>query len=376
MKGKKLRTKAAPSESLESVRAEIRDLTESIFNLAKARQALSERVALIKQSKRLSVENKEVESKLIDSMEEYASSIGLDPMFARHITKNLVEASKSAQRRAIYFEKIKESLALQGVRRVGVVGAGRMGGWFATYFKSLVESVTLYDSNRKFGRKRAKELGCKFSKSLYDIGSLDLILVAVPISKTIQVTKVLLKHVEKRTKTRIIEVSSVKEELIKGMGKRSADLYSIHPLFGSSADQFGENSLIVVGSSRNQDDFVEGLFPHFKILHLNATEHDKLMTLLLSLPHALALTFAGIVSEKKLQNHVSSPSFDGLLQIAKKTLSENPRVYYEIQSLNRHNQEMLREFKKSVEKLDRLLSRGDYARFARFFSKTRKRLGE
>ncbi len=378
MKDKKIgaRKREASGESLGRLRAEIRDITKSIFNLAKARQNLSERVALIKESKSLTVENRQIESKLIDAMQEYSANIGLDARLARHVTKDLVESSKSMQRRAIHFSKIKKHLSFHGVKQVGIVGAGRMGGWFASYFKPLVGRVVLFDSDRKFGKERARELGCDYSGSLTGVADSDLILVAVPMSEIIEVADLLLKQTKKkRTQTRILEISSIKERVIKGVGKRGPDLHHIHPLFGSSADYFADNCMIVVESrGRKEDAFVKGLFPHFKILNLNARDHDKLMTFELSLPHILALTFADIVSEMKGRSDISSPSYDSLLQLARKTLSENPKVYYEIQSQNMHNQEMLRKIKKSVAELEELVSSGDYERFAKFFSKTKKRL--
>ena len=378
MRNKKIRAKLASEDNLEHLRAEIREVTKSIFNLAKARQNLSEKVALIKESKGLAIQDMQVESRLMDSMETYATGIGLDPRLAREITKVMIESSKSAQRRAIYLVKIKEHLDSHSIKQVGIVGAGRMGGWFASYFKPLVRRVELFDADKEFGRRRARELGCNFSGSLRRIAASDLIIVAVPISKTLAETKLLLKQAEsKQTSTRIIEISSIKEGVFGAIGK-SPTLYSIHPLFGSSADQFADNSLILVDSGREkEDDFLRPLFPHFRILNLKAREHDKLMTLMLSLPHALALTFASIASEEKnqLPNAISSPSYDSLLQVAKKTLSENPKIYYEIQSMNRHNQEMFREIKNSVARLDALISGGDYSKFGKFFYATKKRLG-
>ena len=40
-----------------------------------------------------------------------------------------------------------------------------MGGWFAKYFIAAGARASLFDDNAIVARKRAKELGCGFSKS-------------------------------------------------------------------------------------------------------------------------------------------------------------------------------------------------------------------
>ncbi len=372
------RTTARSKKDLDHLRVEIQQVTRSILDLAKARQNLSRKVALVKESTAIPIENVGIESRLVSSMKKYSKNIGLDPMLSGEITKALVESSKSVQRKAIYLDKIRKYLAAHGVSRVGIIGAGRMGGWFAGYFKSLRTSVLLFDDDRKFGKRRAKELACRFSESLEVIEDSDLIVVAVPIGKTASVTNLLAKHAGER-KMRIIEISSVKQRVIGGIKRHSqnVEIYSIHPLFGASADPFARNSMIVMASG-GQDEFVSHLFPHFAISNLDPNEHDKLMTLLLSLPHVLALTFADIVLREKdvIPKGISSPTFESFIQIARRVLSESAEVYYEIQSTNKHNQKMLKQIEKSQSELRSIISQSDYARFVELFDERREMLSK
>lgn len=364
MNAKRARKSSSDNE-LGVLRNQIQDVTKSILKLAKARQSLSERVALIKEAKQIPVENKRVESLLADSMEEYARSIDLDQQLANRVTKSLIESSKSAQRRVVFQKRIRDHLRSQGIHHVGVVGVGRMGSWFANYFKQFVR-VTLYDRDSKLARRQARALQCGFAASLNKIAESDLIVVAVPISKT---SKTVSKLGKISSKTRLIEISSLKERVLSKVSRNR--LLSIHPLFGSSADQFGRNSIIVINDGFR---FVKGLFPHFRIFTLSARDHDKLMTCLLSLPHILALVFADVSSKRKFQSDLSTPSFDAFLEIARKTLSENPRVYHEIQSHNKYDFVMLKEIQDSSKRLATLLSRGHYTEFEKFFFNTKKSL--
>ncbi|HKW05177.1 MAG TPA: prephenate dehydrogenase/arogenate dehydrogenase family protein [Nitrososphaerales archaeon] len=364
MNAKRARKSSSENE-LGVLRNQIQDVTKSILKLAKARQSLSERVALIKKSKQIPIENRRVESLLAYSMEEYAKSIDLDQQLVNRVTKSLIESSKSAQRRVVFQKRIRDHLHSQGIHRVGVVGVGRMGSWFANYFKQFAQ-VSLYDSDSKLARRRARVLQCDFAASLDEIAESDLIVVAVPISET---SKTVSKLGKINSKAKLIEISSLKERVLSKVSKNR--LFSIHPLFGSSADQFGRNSIIVINDGFR---FVKGFFPHFLVFTLSAREHDKLMACLLSLPHILALVFADVSSKRKLQSRLSTPSFDAFLEIARKTLSENPQVYHEIQSHNKYDFGMLREIQDSSKRLATLLSRGHYTEFEKFFFNTRKSL--
>jgi prephenate dehydrogenase/chorismate mutase len=358
------------NKDLDQLRLEIQQITRSILDLAKARENLVEKVAIIKESKRLPIENKAVETKLLVSMEAYSKEIGLDPKLTTKLTNALIQSSKSIQRKTTYFKTIKEYLSNQRISKVGIVGAGRMGGWFADYFKPLVRGVLLYDSNIGFGRRRARELKCAFSADLEQIFESDLIIVAVPISKTASLIKLLSKHTEGR-KLRIIEISSVKVKVLKEIEDENIELHSVHPLFGDSADPFGRNSMVIVGP-RKRDDFVQKIFPHFDITCLTPKEQDKLMAVILSLPHSLALIFASIVLKNRIRTGFSSPTFDSFLQIARKVLSESPEIYYEIQAYNEHNSKILKQVKESVSKLSYLVSQSSNNNFVAFFNEARK----
>ncbi len=114
-------------KSLPALRQEIRELTKSILALSEARQTVSLQIAETKKRSGLKIENAEVEEELVASMLEYSVRIGLDPELARKIVLSLIEASKTAQRELIHRKEIQSFLESQKIRRVSIVGAGRMG---------------------------------------------------------------------------------------------------------------------------------------------------------------------------------------------------------------------------------------------------------
>lgn len=67
-------------------------------------------------------------------------------------------------------------------------------------------------------------------------------------------------------------------------------------------------------------------------------EHDHLIAYVLGLSHALNIAFftalANSVEARPKLAQMSSTTFDRQLKIASGVANENPRLYYEIQSLN------------------------------------------
>ena len=113
---------------LARLRVHIEDVTKSIIDLISARQKLSIEVARDKRKSAAPIENLKVESSLATKMEDYAEQLGVDPVLATRILSLILDSSKTVQRRAYYEESIRSFLKEKGIRKIAVIGAGRMGG--------------------------------------------------------------------------------------------------------------------------------------------------------------------------------------------------------------------------------------------------------
>ncbi len=357
--------------SLKKYRAEMRELTKSILDLALARQNVAELIARAKENSGVSVENQEVEKKLATEMTRYARQKGLDGELARKIVTDLIVHSKIVQRKKMFLGPIKEYLRGEGIRTASIYGAGRMGGWFASYFSEAGLAVSVYDEDPRLASKWERETGIGFAKNFDEATSADIHIVAVPIRETPKLIRKLAKL--KAGKVRILEVSSVKNGVrnLVSSGKlpRNIWLFSIHPLFGPSTNAFAENCMIDVSKKA---DFLRNVFPHYRIFRMSMEDHDRLMAYVLTLPHLLALIFADTVRSSKLPAKIHSPSFDHILELSKRLLAENERVYYEIQATNPYASHIFSDTIRSVEKLRRLVR--DESSFENFFRQMRREL--
>src|SRR5208282_5110639 len=154
---------------LARLRVHIEDLTKSIIDLISARQKLSIEVARVKRKSDAPIENLEVESSLATKIEDYAEQLGVDPFLATRILSIILDSSKTVQRKAYYEASIRSFLKEKGIRKIGVIGAGRMGEWFASYFAGLSHPVLIFDQSREKSRKLAYRLHAKQAKSLEEV---------------------------------------------------------------------------------------------------------------------------------------------------------------------------------------------------------------
>jgi chorismate mutase/prephenate dehydrogenase len=381
------------SKDLESLRDETLLVTKAIVKLVKKRQDLATKIAQIKNSTDIPIENLEVERKLKQNLIEYASKIRLDEDLALKIADLLLEASKIEQRREVYGKRIISFLEENGIESISIVGAGRMGGWFACYFKALGKEVILYDRNISLAKRNAKRIRCKSLNNIEEIATKsDLIVVAIPISETPQVIKslegILGRSKEEGHCRAIIEVSSVKTRIAaQKLGRFQVPVVSIHPLFGPSSQHFGSNSILVIRSGRSKNgkffdklSFVKHLFPQFGVFEIKSEDHDMQMALMLSLPHAMALAFGDVVTHNSstfIKNKVAlTSSYSALRNFAAKVLSENPDVYYEIQSMNKFTQKAIKALGISTRKLSRYFNKGNRYEFKRFFENVSSNMKE
>ena len=151
-------------------------------------------------------------------------------------------------------------------------------------------------------------------------------------------------------------------------------LYSIHPLFGAQTQPFERNSIIQVFPKDTS--FLKEIFPQFRIVFLDWKDYDRLMASFLTLPHALALVFADLstipVRFGEVLKDVSGPSFSYMLELSKRTLSEDPDVYFEIQASNPNSNAIISDLISSVRKFQKTLeSRSD---FEGFFQETKSNI--
>jgi len=167
----------------------------------------------------------------------------------------------------------------------------------------------------------------------------------------------------------VFDIGSLKTPLIDGLQElRSAGcrVTSIHPMFGPDTRLLSGHHLIYcdVGSQQATDD-AKALFGSTMVeqLDMGLDDHDRLIAYVLGLSHALNIAFFTALAESgeaapKLAR-MSSTTFDSQLLVSAAVAQDNPRLYFEIQNLNKFGMGPLNALCDASSRIRELVAGGD-----------------
>jgi chorismate mutase/prephenate dehydrogenase len=156
---------------------------------------------------------------------------------------------------------------------------------------------------------------------------------------------------------------------------------SVHPMFGPDLLMLSGRHILLVGAGHAQA-LAEAaeLFSHTaaECVALELEEHDEVMAWVLGLSHLVNIAFAAALSRSgarapELQG-ISSSTFDAQLRIAGTVVSENPRLYFEIQQGTARHEPAIQAFTGALEELLQSVRSGDEAAFVDLMSRAHRHL--
>lgn len=261
-------------------------------------------------------------------------------------------------------------------------GAGKMGSWFAKYFVKHGHCVAIFDVNMDKANIIAKSLGVRVCKSSAEAAKdADLLLVATPIEVTPRVISEVALELKKGSI--IIEISSLKSMIIpvlREISKHGLRTLSIHPLFGSGAQEMtGEKiALIPVSDLRLEEILAKEIFPEANIIPVDCYTHDRIMALTLSLTHFINIVFASVISEENIHmlRQLGGTTFTLQLMVSEAVMTEDPSLYASIQMNNEHTIKYIDRLVCNVLKLKNIIEDKDSERFTQFYNEIRKALSK
>lgn len=247
--------------------------------------------------------------------------------------------------------------------KLAIIGAGEMGRWFAKLFCNNSKwEVTITDKDKSKAEDVSGKTGAKISDNNKGaVEAADIILVAVPIEATPEVIKDVAPHLERDAL--LLDIASVKEKIVDTMKGLDVDfeLVSIHPLFGPGADDLEEKNVISIPI--NQGKKYQILKKKFseqdaKVIEMEATEHDRMMSITQSLTHFILLIYLSSINSMKdslKTEALQTPMFKQLSELSKAFLKENPEVCGDIQTENKYSQKARSIVLESCRQLDMAL---------------------
>jgi len=231
--------------------------------------------------------------------------------------------------------------------RIAIIGAGKMGLWFARHFKRKREEVIIYDLDKDKAREAAEAIDAGFAPDLEFAMAAEVIFVAVPLSKTPEVVEDIGSRL--RMDQTLVEISSLKSGVSGKLSKLGCQTLSIHPLFGPNAESISGRNIAVMTdcSSSEAKEVILPLLDDASITECTFEEHDKAMALVLSLPFAMNMAFKRIVDEEMIPEGLHGTTFLQQLAIAEKVSGEDDDLRKELMG-NGYLRELLERYVKKL----------------------------
>jgi chorismate mutase/prephenate dehydrogenase len=251
-----------------------------------------------------------------------------------------------------------------GQRVLVIGGAGKIGGWLVQFLTSQGFDVEIADpALAPAGLRHIRDW---HSSDL----SHDFIIVATPLGAT---GRILGELAARRPRGVIFDVGSLKSPLRAGheaLRAAGLKLTSIHPMFGPNTELLSGRHVIFIDLGNSEAlAAARGLFQSTMAeqVVMGPDEHDRLIAYVLGLSHALNIAFFTALAESgeaapRLAT-LSSTTFDAQLDVAAKVATENPDLYFEIQTLNDYGTESLSALLYSVERLRSVVRANDVEGF-------------
>jgi chorismate mutase / prephenate dehydrogenase len=329
-------------EHVDAIRWHIEETDNQIMDLIGQRMKLAKEMGEHKIGKGMPVRNLRVEEQVMARFASRAKQADVSEEAARSIAKILLHESEAAQFRMPRAEP----------KRITVIGgSGKMGAWLCRFFDSQGHRVMVNDIVSSTSFPYENDLKRAVSQA-------DVVVVSTPIDSA---KETLDKVLGLKPKGLVMDIVSIKAPIIPSLraaAEKGMKVCSLHPMFGpDTTSLIYQNLLICDCGSKEGIEEAHALFDctGAEIHEVKVEEHDKLMSYVLGMSHALNIAFFNALVNsgltlKELEESAST-TFRNQKCTSMRVANENPELYYQIQHVNPHSRETLDLLVKSIEEI-------------------------
>ena len=356
--------------NLEELRLNLSSVDRKLMELIAERHRIVSAIGTSKRATGRATRDYEREKEVLDLARSQAESLNIDPRLAEEIVTALIRSSLTSQER----DRVVAEGKGDGRHALVIGGAGKMGGWFADFFDSQGFATIIADTAVETGPGRFKD----WRQAGVDY---DVIVVATPLAVSGEILAELAKL---KPAGLIFDIGSLKTPLQSGLEallNAGCQVASLHPMYGPDTELLSGRHLIFVdvgcaeATTKAKELFAATMVEE---LDMGLEDHDRLIAYVLGLSHALNIAFFTALAESgeaapKLAK-LSSTTFDAQLLVAAAVAQDNPRLYFEIQHLNKFGLDPLDALCESMMRIRDLVAAGDQAGFVDLMRKGREYL--
>jgi len=223
--------------------------------------------------------------------------------------------------------------------RIAILGAGKMGVWFAKFFLAEGYSVVVADRKQEKLTKLKKALAVETADFAEAVENADRILLCVSISAFEEIVKKISPAV--RDGQIVMDICSIKEVPVKTMHKhlKGSLILGMHPVFGPGSTTIENKTLVLTPTNSQEEAFAEDFKKWLetkkaRVFVMPPQKHDQLMSVVLGLPHFLGLVACDTLLEQANYpetKDVAGTTYRMLFTLAEVAALENPELFASLQ---------------------------------------------
>ncbi|TRO49715.1 prephenate dehydrogenase/arogenate dehydrogenase family protein [Candidatus Bathyarchaeota archaeon] len=223
--------------------------------------------------------------------------------------------------------------------RIAILGAGKMGVWFARFFLAEGYSVVVADRKKEKLEKLKQTLEVETADFTEAVAKADRVLICVSISAFKSVIKKISPAI--REGQVIMDICSIKDLPVQTMHKHLKEglILGMHPVFGPGSTTIENKTFILTPTNSQEEAFAEKFKKWLetkkaRVFVMAPQKHDQLMSVVLGLPHFLGLVACDTLLEQAdyaETKDVSGTTYRMLFTLAEVAALENPELFASLQ---------------------------------------------
>jgi prephenate dehydrogenase len=224
--------------------------------------------------------------------------------------------------------------------RTAVLGAGKMGVWFAKWCKAKGDTVVLADRNPQKLSKLKEQLAVEVADFPAAVKDADRVLICVSISSFEEIVKKISSSIHKGQP--IMDICSIKEYPVKIMHQylKGALVLGTHPVFGPGSNGVAHKAYVLTPTNPEEDAYAEEFQRWLEkeeahVFIMTPQKHDELMSIILGFSHFVGLAACETLLEQPSfaeSKKLAGTTYRMLFTLAEAVAQEPPDLYANVQT--------------------------------------------
>lgn len=224
--------------------------------------------------------------------------------------------------------------------RTAVLGAGKMGVWYAKYCKANGDTVILADRNTDKLAKLRDELGVETADFSTAVKGADRVIICVSISSLEETVKKIAASTHKGQP--IMDICSIKEHPVEVMHRylKDALVLGTHPVFGPGSNGVAHKAYVLTPTNEQEAAYAEEFKQWLEkeeahVFIMTPQKHDELMSIILGFPHFVGLAACETLLEQPAYGEskkLAGTTYRMLFTLAESVAQETPDLYANVQT--------------------------------------------